>query len=345
LLLTVCLVSTRDFAYGLPLYQSSSELKAIPDTEPRVTALVRNLIQKLSSGKPLDGMTEDEARAIREPFASFGRLKSLEFVNREVKATRNYTYQLTFRDLMVFLTVDLGAEDKLEGLHFRSVEISHKNRLKIFNTVWETINKEYFDPQFGGVDWAAVRQRYAPRVTSAKSDEEFTTAMAEMLQELPRTSHLGIIGEDMGAAMSFPILRTGLFFRDIDNEVVITRILKDSPADRAGLRPGFTIKKIDDAAVGNSGETLQRLFAGKEIHKITFVDDHDASREVILQDQLPPAHTFEKQKWDRLTFYAVLESQRLAGDIGYILHGLSSCLEKETSCHVGIHARHAWNHH
>jgi carboxyl-terminal processing protease len=153
---------------------------------------------------------------------------------------------------------------------------------------------------------------------SAKSDAEFTTVMGKMLQELPRTSHLGIADEDIGGAMSFPILWTGLSVRDIDNEVVIARILKDSPAERAGLRPGFLIKKVDDAAVGTSGDANGRLFDAKEIHKMTFMDDHDVMREVILQNQLPPAERFEKQQFGRSTYYALLESQRLAGDIGYI---------------------------
>jgi hypothetical protein len=41
LLLTVSLGSVRDFAYGLATYQSSSELKALPDAEPHVTELGR----------------------------------------------------------------------------------------------------------------------------------------------------------------------------------------------------------------------------------------------------------------------------------------------------------------
>src|SRR5688572_32405073 len=216
-LLLTLLVSTQDFAYGLALYQSSSERKAIPDTEPWVTALVRTVIRELSSGKPVGGMDDSEAKAAQRTMASFGRLRSLELVNREVKGARHYTYQLGFKDLVVFLTVDLDAEDKLEGLHFRG-ELPLQTRLKIFDTAWETVNKEYFDPRFGGVDWAAARQRYRPQVASAKSYEEFATLMQQMFQGL-HTSHLGILfnAGEVGPAVSSAIVWTGLSLRDIDN--------------------------------------------------------------------------------------------------------------------------------
>src|SRR5688572_32305471 len=88
LLLTV--VSTQDSAYGLAMFQATSERKAIADTEPRVTALVRTVIRELSSGKPVGGMDDSEAKAVQRTLASFGRLRSFALVNREVKSARHY---------------------------------------------------------------------------------------------------------------------------------------------------------------------------------------------------------------------------------------------------------------
>ena len=104
------------------MYEPSLEVKPITDSEPHVTALIRNMIQKLSSGKPLDGISKDEAKAIRKVLTSFGRLQSMDLVRREVKATRHYTYRVSFDDTMVFLTFDLGAADKVEGFHIRRYE-------------------------------------------------------------------------------------------------------------------------------------------------------------------------------------------------------------------------------
>jgi hypothetical protein len=35
-------------------------------------------------------------------------------------------------------------------------------RQKTFDTVWKTVNERYFDPKFGGVDWAGIRKQYEP---------------------------------------------------------------------------------------------------------------------------------------------------------------------------------------
>ncbi|HEY0171498.1 MAG TPA: hypothetical protein VGB98_10780 [Pyrinomonadaceae bacterium] len=31
---------------------------------------------------------------------------------------------------------------------------------ELFQAVWQTINENFYDPNFGGVDWKAIRQKY-----------------------------------------------------------------------------------------------------------------------------------------------------------------------------------------
>jgi carboxyl-terminal processing protease len=35
---------------------------------------------------------------------------------------------------------------------------------ELFDSVWQTINDNFYDPAFGGADWKAIRQKYAPQV-------------------------------------------------------------------------------------------------------------------------------------------------------------------------------------
>src|ERR1700682_4694569 len=35
-------------------------------------------------------------------------------------------------------------------------------RQETFEIVWKTVNQRFYDPKFGGVDWQAVHERYAP---------------------------------------------------------------------------------------------------------------------------------------------------------------------------------------
>src|SRR6185503_5452749 len=65
-----------------------------------------------------------------------------------------------------------------------SQSLSPKDRIEVFETIWKTINDEYYDSSFNGVDWAAVRERYLPRVEAAKTDGEFYALINQALREL-----------------------------------------------------------------------------------------------------------------------------------------------------------------
>jgi carboxyl-terminal processing protease len=199
-----------------------------------------------------------------------------------------------------------------------AAESSPKLRQKTFEVVWRTVNEQYFDPDFGGVDWAAVRQRYAPQVLNTKSNEELHELLNNMLGEI-HISHLGIIkSEDLEQFTELSVI-TGLALRDIDNEIIITRVLEGSSAEKAGLRAGFTIKEVDHAAVVNSEDADVALGGENQKHRVGFLADGSVLREAVLDNQLPPSNKLVRVKltWES-AWYALLESKRLKGGIGYI---------------------------
>ena len=62
--------------------------------------------------------------------------------------------------------------------------LSPQDRAEIFDGAWKTIDEEYYDPSFRGVDWRAVGERYRPQALSAQSDAEFYGVFEQMLGEL-----------------------------------------------------------------------------------------------------------------------------------------------------------------
>ena len=62
--------------------------------------------------------------------------------------------------------------------------LTPQERAEIFRQVWETINEHYYDPNFRGVDWRAVGERYRPQAESARGDAEFYGVFELMLAEL-----------------------------------------------------------------------------------------------------------------------------------------------------------------
>lgn len=150
-------------------------------------------------------------------------------------------------------------------------------RQEAFEIVWTTIKEQFYDQSFGGVDWDKVRERYAPRVAQTASNQELNLLLQQMLNELHQ-SHFLIIPPE--AIPKFPApdeidesladetddaqdgaratrksaafrltekLTTGIGIdlRILDGAAVVTRVEPGSSAARAGLRPGYVIKRAD----------------------------------------------------------------------------------------------------
>lgn len=197
---------------------------------------------------------------------------------------------------------------------------SPKTRQQTFEVVWKTVNEGYFDPAFGGVDWAEIRRRYLPQLADVKNDGALYELLSAMLNELPVVSHLGIVRpEDLNTAFTSSVLTTGLTLRDIDGQIVITRVRPGSPAEEAGLRPGFGIARVDDIAVMSSRDAEERLGRDTQTHRVIVTDEDGIMRAVALANRLPPADMLALVRLTRRTrWYALLDSTRLVDGIGYI---------------------------
>ncbi len=71
-------------------------------------------------------------------------------------------------------------------------EAARRRRAETLRVVWQTVKDEHFDPTFGGVDWDAVRLRFAPLAAHATSDAALHRLLQEMLNEL-KQSHFQIV--------------------------------------------------------------------------------------------------------------------------------------------------------
>jgi carboxyl-terminal processing protease len=167
-----------------------------------------------------------------------------------------------------------------------------KKRRESFEIVWQTVDKNFFDPTFNGVNWQAVHDRYAPLVARANSDRELYSLLQLMVNELHQ-SHFWIIppeaipkmlpkdedGDDKESGdepdSEEPVEETpldrikqrlterlstgiGIDLRVVDGLVLISRVEPGSAAARAGLRPGFAIKTVDGKPLSEVITELQK---------------------------------------------------------------------------------------
>ena len=176
-----------------------------------------------------------------------------------------------------------------------AVESDLSKRQEAFQIVWQTVNDFFYDPRFGGVDWTGVRKRYQPQVVKVTTDKEFHLLLQQMLNELHQ-SHFMVVPREAipkirvaksGAeeaddlndesadnteteepldSLSYKLtdrLLTGIGIdlRVLQGSAVVTRVEPGSSAARAGLRPGFVIKKV-------GGRSLDSVIAEIERHPL-----------------------------------------------------------------------------
>jgi carboxyl-terminal processing protease len=160
---------------------------------------------------------------------------------------------------------------------------------EIFSQVWETVNQNFYDSKFNGVDWQAMRSKYEPQIKSSKSPEEVAATINQMLAEL-KTSHTYFYTPDNPAYYQIlgifaPILPDllqqlqakfsqgkieysgiGIFTKTIEGNTFVSGVLEGSPAAAAGLMVGDRIINVE-------GRPFQPIesFLGKAGTKVTLL--------------------------------------------------------------------------
>ncbi|MUG98456.1 PDZ domain-containing protein [Scytonema sp. UIC 10036] len=142
-------------------------------------------------------------------------------------------------------------------------------QVKIFEKVWQTVNENFYDPNFNGVDWKAMRKKYEPFAANTKSSQELAVVINQMLSEL-QTSHTRFYIKDEPAYYQllgifqagnpdfqkqlrkfFPKGKIeysgiGITTKDINGKTFISTILDGSPAAKAGLKVGDQLLSVGD---------------------------------------------------------------------------------------------------
>ncbi|HET6150381.1 MAG TPA: S41 family peptidase [Polyangia bacterium] len=189
-------------------------------------------------------------------------------------------------------------------------------RRSILDAAWKLVRDKHYDKSLGGLDWTAVRARYEPLALGAPSNAAFYRTLNQMIGELGQ-SHMVISGpgaED-GAADADEVATgtadPGITVRVIENRPTITRVRAGSPAERAGLSPGFIVTQIGgrDLRLDPTSQrplrpveerfalrrrAQQRLMgpAGTKV-SVAFLDNDDRPGQALLAREQPAAAPVE----------------------------------------------------
>lgn len=167
---------------------------------------------------------------------------------------------------------------------------AQQQRYDTFVKVWSTVNDDYFDKTFGGLDWGGVWREFEPRVEKTKTDSELYELLEEMISRLNK-SHFAIVPPDIYRAIETaktaarlkekerlaakgaqagagdgsdgdedeeadeedfdPTAKygIGIELRLVNDRFWITRVLDGSSAQKAGLKTGYIVEKINDVSL------------------------------------------------------------------------------------------------
>ena len=124
--------------------------------------------------------------------------------------------------------------------------------LEILNTVWETMNTEYFDYTFGGLDWQKEYEYYKPIIKACESNDSLYYHLNKMLFKLG-VSHLGIVSQEEVNRVGDPQLfldgTLGLDVRYLNKKAIIISVAENSSAEEAGLKQGYEILEINNKSM------------------------------------------------------------------------------------------------
>jgi carboxyl-terminal processing protease len=119
---------------------------------------------------------------------------------------------------------------------------------RLYDSLWSTVNENFYDPHFKGVDWAGVKERYRERAEAIESDAQFASLAGEMLAEIA-SSHLHIVMPERNVRT----VGIAAHITTLDGVPLLSEVAPLSDAHRQGLRPGDRLLSPSSALRGKLG--------------------------------------------------------------------------------------------
>ena len=123
--------------------------------------------------------------------------------------------------------------------------LSLKDREQIFERVWKDVDEHYYDPEFGGVKWQEVRQRYLPLVRAAKDDKDFYSIVDRMTAELHDAHTRFSSPEQWENHKKHQGVSVGFRAGYVEGKVTVLDVFPESNAARAGIQSGMIVTALD----------------------------------------------------------------------------------------------------
>ena len=218
-------------------------------------------------------------------------------------------------------------------------------RAVVFDEVWRALRERFYDPDFHGVDWQAMRAVYEPWALDASHDADFADVVNLMLGEL-NASHMGYYpppqegGETSGwLGVRFDPTAGG-------PGILVRQVLPDSPASRhdVSIVPGERILAVGGETVAESANVYELLVdtAGRRVPILLQGADGTERTVVVTPVRFSELDQLRYREWVRQR--RALVDELAGGRIGYVhiqSMDIPSFETFERDLHAAAHGREA----
>ena len=200
-----------------------------------------------------------------------------------------------------------------------AMTINHrKENEQIFEEAWRALNAGFYDPNFHGDDFEALKKKYKPWALSATTAQDFRYIFNWMLGQL-NASHMGIYGsnpEDTQRERS-GLLGIGVIPVSNGNGVEVTKVVPESPADRpqSKLQVGDVITHIEGVPIESEQNFYAPLINDVSKQVLLQVENEEGSREVVIR----PTNSLNDELYDEwVQSRRELTEKYSNGRLGYV---------------------------
>lgn len=153
--------------------------------------------------------------------------------------------------------------------------------LRVFDTVWESVRKDYYDSTLKGVDWEELRGMFRPQAAGLRDEKELYRLLERMLDKL-KDGHTSVDSPaQMVREKRQQRFGLGITSEIIDSQFILTRVAKGSAADEAGIQPGWIMTHWNGTPMDLSKSRKPTLQLGQTV-RFRFLDSDDHEQEVDL---------------------------------------------------------------
>ncbi len=205
--------------------------------------------------------------------------------------------------LGTFAAITLNQPAQAQGRHGYSV-----TPRETYHRAWQLVRDNFYNPKYNGVNWTALEHKYDAKIKTTKDAHECIKLMLSNLHD-PYTRFLDPIDfQEENNAINSRFVGIGVNLQQVEDGLLVKRVLEGGPADQAGIAEGDEILSIQGlSAAGLTAPKAAELIRGDTGTSVDLTVKGKESR---------PNRTIAVERKE-ITIKSV-NSKMLDGNIGYV---------------------------